>query len=214
MTLIIVFMWSHPGLATGFSINHLIFISVTALCRRLSRHYWITLIDRRRNGGIWVKLSSPWVAFGPLVAGQVSGSTTNHEPCLGLTPPNTLFPRVSCLAQPLGLVTYKVCISGQRRRKQQSRRVMRRPLGNTPTSDVDGGKPVQEKGTNPRQSGSRDQVSKTSGNLGLANKMCSILPEQRGLDKKALWILTLHFDQFDGFNIIEIFHCFSRDEEI
>lgn len=72
----------------------------------------------------------------------------------------------------------------------------------------------RRKALNPHQSGSMDQVSKTSGNLGLANKMCSILPEQRGLDKEALRILTLHFDPFDGLNIIEIFHCFSRDEEI
>lgn len=30
----------------------------------------------------------------------------------------------------------------------------------------------------------------------------------------ALKSLPLHFDQFDRFNMIEIFHCFSRDEEI
>lgn len=29
-----------------------------------------------------------------------------------------------------------------------------------------------------------------------------------------LRILTPHFDQFDGLNIIEILHCFSREEEI
>lgn len=29
-----------------------------------------------------------------------------------------------------------------------------------------------------------------------------------------LKILTLHFDQFDRFNIIEIFHCCNREAEI
>ena len=49
---------------------------------------------------------------------------------------------------------------------------------------VGGGKHLQQRGANPCQSGSMGQVSRTSGNLGAANKMCCILPERRGLDEK------------------------------
>lgn len=77
---------------------------------------------------------------------------------------------------------YKVCISGGKRRKPQSR-----PVGvlvGEMAFGVGGGKHLQQRGDNPCQSGGMGQVSRTSGNLGPANKMCCILPERRGLDKK------------------------------